>query len=55
MWRIRSVANMKDIDEPVLNNIRDQRAAVIQELEQIIRHRPSDEVKIQVSQILRSI
>jgi hypothetical protein len=51
MWRIRSVANPEaesGVDEIAFNALREKRGDVVEELKQIIKQRPADEVKVQV-------
>jgi hypothetical protein len=51
MWRIRastSVESDSGVDEDALNDIRAKKNDVIDELSQILKERPSDEVKVQV-------
>ena len=55
MWRIRSVASESGVDDAALNDIRENRARVIDELEQVISQRPADEVKIQVFHIIKPL
>jgi hypothetical protein len=51
MWRIRTATNLESeggVDKDSLNDIREKRNNVVDELLQIIKERPADEVKIQV-------
>jgi hypothetical protein len=51
MWRIRastSVESDSGVDEDALNDIRAKKNDVIDELSQILKERPSDEVKVHV-------
>jgi len=55
MWRTKSIAATADdigIDETALDNLREQRSTVIDDLKHIIRDRPADEVKVQATTLL---
>ena len=51
MWRIRSISAVESgagIDEESMNELREKRTSVLDELRQVSTQRPSDEVRIQV-------
>jgi hypothetical protein len=51
MWRIRATTSVESdggVDEDALNDIRAKRNDVVDELSQILKERPADEVKVQV-------
>ena len=56
MWRLKAITSVEDgIDRKALNNLRDKRMMVIDELKQIIKQRPADEVKVQASTLLTDL
>ena len=51
MWRIRAIATIESdnrIDQDALEDLRNKRTSVIDELSQVITQRPADELRIQV-------
>lgn len=48
MWRIRATTLDSGVDHDALRNIREKRDSVVDVLNQILKERPVDEVKVQV-------
>jgi len=51
MWCIRSISAVESgagIDEETMNELREKRTSVLDELRQVSNQRPADEVRIQV-------